>query len=75
MAKLNPYESQLTNGAAADVWSFAKIEQDNVLKSAASSSATSINTTTDNTITITVQWSSANAGNIISVEQGYTRFY
>lgn len=58
-------------GATGTVIGFSEAELDNVGKASATSSETTIDTTADNELSITVQWSAALEGNQLSVEQGF----
>ncbi|MBP6181998.1 hypothetical protein [Flavobacterium sp.] len=59
-------------GASGTIISYGKTQQDNLSPNIEIGGLTSINTTLTNTISITVQWSNAYAGNILTLEGGAT---
>lgn len=59
-------------GASGTIISYGKTQQDNLSPNIEIGGLTSINTTLTNTISITVQWSNANTGNILTLEGGAT---
>lgn len=61
-----------TIGAGGTAISFAKAAYNNVDVSAGVTLPTAINTTIDNTMTVTVQWSNADPVDSFTLQQGYT---
>lgn len=59
-------------GTSGTIICYGKTQQDNLTPNIEIGNLTSINTTLANTITITVQWSDANTGNILTLEGGAT---
>jgi hypothetical protein len=59
-------------GTSGTIISYGKTQQDNLSPNIEIGGLTSINTTLTNTISITVQWSNANTGNILTLEGGAT---
>jgi hypothetical protein len=59
-------------GASGTIICYGKTQQDNLSPNIEIGSLTAIDTTLTNTISITVQWSNANPGNILTLEGGAT---
>lgn len=59
--------------ASGSIFAFIKGELDSIAQSVANTAATIINTTTNNTITITVEWGAAKAWNSLTIQQWYLR--
>lgn len=62
-----------STGVSGTIQTYFKGEFDNINKSSANTAATTINTTTSNDITVTIQWSAAKTGNTITIQQGFLR--
>lgn len=61
-------------GISGNLQAFLKMTIDNVTNDADATNAIPINTTIQNTITITAQWTAQNTANIFTLSQGYTEF-
>ncbi|MFV7234559.1 hypothetical protein [Flavobacterium sp. ZB4R12] len=59
-------------GTSGTIISYGKTQQDNLTPNIEIGNLASIDTTLANTISITVQWSNANAGNTLTLEGGAT---
>jgi len=59
-------------GAGGTLFAFAEHDTNGVNKDAANTATTAIDTTATMTFTVTVQWSAADAGNTITLAQGFT---
>ena len=59
-------------GATGTIWGFVAAEFNGESKSVAETATTTIDTTVADDVTLTIQWSSANASNTVSVDQGWT---
>lgn len=66
------YFTYRTIGASGTCISSAAIDVDNISIDAAATGTTVVDTTASNNITVTVQWSAADAGNTVTFSQGYT---
>lgn len=59
-------------GSSGSIISYGKTQQDNLTPNIEIGSLTAIDTTVNNTLTVTVQWASANPNNTITLEGGAT---
>jgi hypothetical protein len=60
-----------TSGVTGTVWSYARVSSNRASLSNPGTSATTVDTTISNILKVTITWSSANAGNTFSLDQGY----
>ncbi|MDQ3232675.1 MAG: hypothetical protein M3Q07_12725 [Pseudobdellovibrionaceae bacterium] len=58
-----------TIGTSGTFWSFVQATINNLLKNATATAATTINTTTALALSVTAQWSAADPGNTLSLDQ------
>lgn len=63
-----------SDGVSGTIIGFGRVELDNQGKSVASTSTSVVDTTIAEDVTITVQWSSADPSNTLSIDQGFTQF-
>lgn len=61
-------------GATGTVQAFAEAEIDNEGKAADATATTTLDTTVDEAITCTIEWSAATAGNTLTLDQAWTEF-